>query len=400
MVTIISRKQLYARVWRQPITHIANEFGISDVGLRKACKRHRIPTPPAGHWAKAAYGKELTVINLPDPDDDHAIRIWHGASGREPEAVARARAHALAAVPDALTVSEHPAIERTLAKLRNAKPGRDELVRSTGAKLLAVAVRPELLTRVEQLLRALAAAGEAAGLELRADADAIAWHCDGETVAFELVEAADHVEHVATENELAAHAKWQREREETHKRYGYWSNYGEPKIPKWEEQYNGRLAIRLEKVRIKSEQDPWGQPIRGTFADSRTRDVIRMIPSIVAAIAAIAAAKVNNAAYDERRKAAEEEARRRRQEEERRRYEWQRAGKLIEDLIETQREAARLGEWLAGVLSAGSLPPRTLRLIEVAERRLTKLRQDLSVEALETKLETAHLFEPIESVPR
>ena len=124
----------------------------------------------------------------------------------------------------------------------------------------------------------------------------MAWHCAGESVAFEIAEAADQVEHVATTKEPAAHAKWQRQCEQTHERYGYWSTYSEPKIPKWEQQYNGRLAVQLENVRIKSEQDPWGKPIRGTFADSRTRDVLRMVPSIVAAIAATAAAKRINAA--------------------------------------------------------------------------------------------------------
>lgn len=393
MATLTSRKQLYDRVWAQPITHIAKDYGISDVGLRKVCQRHDIPTPPAGHWAKQAFGKPVTVAKLPNADDDHPIRIWRGSGGDEPEAIAAARAQALAVLGEApAAAGDNIIVERTLAKLRGAKPGRDGLVRSHGAKLIHVAVRPQSLERAEQLLRQLVAAGEAAGFELKPGADAIEWHCAGERVAFEIAEAADQVEHVATEQELAAHAKWQRKREEDHKRWGYWSSCGEPKIPKWEQQYNGRLAVRLEKLRIKSEQDPWGKPIRGTFADSRTRDVTRMVPSIVAAIAATAAAKRNNAAYEERRRIAEEAAARRWQEEERRRYEWQRAGKLVDELIDHERQVVRLQRWLRRVRSRGPLLARTGHLADLVERRIEQLQDQIGSEALERRLERERLF--------
>jgi hypothetical protein len=220
----------------------------------------------------------------------------------------------------------------------------------------------------------------------------MSWHCGGESVAFEVTEAADQVEHEATDKELAALAEWQREREDTHKRYGYWSSYGEPKIPNWEQRYTGRLAVRLENVRIKSDQDPWGQPIRGTFADSRTRDVARMIPSIVAAIATTAAAKRNNAAYDERRRIAEEAAKQRWQEEERRRYEWQRAGKILDELFEIERQADGLRLWLDRLRGRGPGLPRTDKLVALVERRLDQLQQQLSNEALERRLERERMF--------
>ena len=222
--------------------------------------------------------------------------------------------------------------------------------------------------------------------------DAVAWESNGELVYFGLHEAADQVEHIATEKELAAHAKWERERLETHKRYGYWSSYGEPKIPKWEQQYNGRLAITLEKVRIKSEQDPWGRAIRGTFADSRNRDVARMIPSIVGAIAASAAAKRSNAAYQERKRIADDEARRRWQEEERRRYEWQRAGKVLDELIDIERKADAIERWLTRIRADGASGPRMEQFVKLVDAQLKGLRDSLGAEALEKRLEAARLF--------
>lgn len=44
----ISRSELYERVWTTPMTTLAKEFGISDVGLGKICKRAGIPLPPGG----------------------------------------------------------------------------------------------------------------------------------------------------------------------------------------------------------------------------------------------------------------------------------------------------------------------------------------------------------------
>ena len=41
----ISRRDLYNRVWSTPMSKLARELDISDVGLAKACRRHNIPRP-------------------------------------------------------------------------------------------------------------------------------------------------------------------------------------------------------------------------------------------------------------------------------------------------------------------------------------------------------------------
>ena len=48
-----TREQLYELAWQKPAVRIAEEFGISDVGLAKICARHGIPKPPRGYWAKS-----------------------------------------------------------------------------------------------------------------------------------------------------------------------------------------------------------------------------------------------------------------------------------------------------------------------------------------------------------
>lgn len=47
------------------MTQASGALGISDVGLNKISRRHRIPTPPRGYWQKLAVGQKLPRPPLP-----------------------------------------------------------------------------------------------------------------------------------------------------------------------------------------------------------------------------------------------------------------------------------------------------------------------------------------------
>lgn len=66
----MKRSKLYELVWSKPMTKLGAELGISDVGLAKACRRHAIPVPPRGHWAKLQAGKASPKVPLPKADLD------------------------------------------------------------------------------------------------------------------------------------------------------------------------------------------------------------------------------------------------------------------------------------------------------------------------------------------
>lgn len=44
--------ELFDKVWETPVLKLAQEIGVSDVGLSKACRKAGIPLPSRGHWAK------------------------------------------------------------------------------------------------------------------------------------------------------------------------------------------------------------------------------------------------------------------------------------------------------------------------------------------------------------
>jgi hypothetical protein len=64
-LTCLTRDELYGRVWATPMRRLAQEWGISDVGLAKVCRKHDIPCPPVGYWAKKEVGKAPAPTPLP-----------------------------------------------------------------------------------------------------------------------------------------------------------------------------------------------------------------------------------------------------------------------------------------------------------------------------------------------
>lgn len=71
----MTRPELYELVWKDPVTHVAKRFGVSDVALRKTCVKHNIPDPPLGYWAKLAFGKKVSQPALPPLKDGESEPI-------------------------------------------------------------------------------------------------------------------------------------------------------------------------------------------------------------------------------------------------------------------------------------------------------------------------------------
>lgn len=64
------RETLYREVWQTPMLTLAKRYGVSDQGLRKACRKLQVPLPKVGHWAKIAAGHKVPTPPLP-PFSDH-----------------------------------------------------------------------------------------------------------------------------------------------------------------------------------------------------------------------------------------------------------------------------------------------------------------------------------------
>jgi hypothetical protein len=70
----LSRADLYELVWSKPMVDLAKDFGISDVGLAKRCRRLGIPVPGRGYWARVDAGQQPYRPTLPQREPEYSDR--------------------------------------------------------------------------------------------------------------------------------------------------------------------------------------------------------------------------------------------------------------------------------------------------------------------------------------
>lgn len=87
----MKRSELYSAVWSQAPALLAAQLGMSDTALRALCRKHEVPVPPRGYWAKVAAGKpvERAVLLTPDEDPEIALRAPPPAGRLEAQLPAR-----------------------------------------------------------------------------------------------------------------------------------------------------------------------------------------------------------------------------------------------------------------------------------------------------------------------
>lgn len=64
----VSREQLYAEVWAEPMTKVALKYGVSSSFMARVCTWLNVPRPERGYWAKLAVGKMSKQPLLPEAE--------------------------------------------------------------------------------------------------------------------------------------------------------------------------------------------------------------------------------------------------------------------------------------------------------------------------------------------
>lgn len=390
MPTKITRRELYERVWSDPITKVAQELGISDVALHKICKKYEIPKPARGHWAKLAAGKATEKRSLTEDGESVEISISRSLARKLPAAVheARRKAAALAktsaagcAADDSIS-TVHPIIERFRGRLEKAKPDKTGFIELRSKKHFSVRVSADAIPRVKGILAALVTQAEALGYQLVEGNSSLELEIDSERVSVAVVEQTSRVAHTPTKRELARRAKWEKERDRAVRAGRYVSFWDEPKIPEWDTVPNGKLVARLDEGLHRD-------GIRRGFSDGKRQRLENLIPAILASAAACAAAE--KAGREQRAKWQREweESERRRLEAERRQRLKEKRFEFLNSVREAWEDADRLERFVDGYVAAhpeASLPPNVLQLIEWARAQSSELRDSISPGTLETVL--------------
>lgn len=212
--TVIDRETLYEQVWREPLTRLAERYGLSDVGFRKACVRMNIPLPARGYWAKKAAGKKVRPRPpLPEGAYQHHLLVRHALLEKRSEFEVRFdEAMQRQSMPDALDLSLLPAsvdecrrpVRALATKLGNRPKGGGVWREADFGNALRVAVSE---SSVERALRALEfglIALEAAGYKLvqrRAKGEKALLEGHGQTLRLSVEERGKNVPREPTEQE-------------------------------------------------------------------------------------------------------------------------------------------------------------------------------------------------------
>lgn len=353
-MTVLSRQALFEAAWQRPLTDIAAELGISDVGLRKICDRHDIPTPGRGYWAQVRAGKTFARPKLRPVSDPRKEQV-HIAGGRSlPPAVVEAMKQARATtdlktgrkpekappVPEAQVPEPHepddagpsePTARKDLAAtvkaLSKAREDGDGFASISGAAVVPMRIGRLSHAAALAFLGILLSEADARGWRLEPEEGRSKLKIGDETVAFRIDEIADKTPHAPTPKELAE--KVQRDR---------WGGDSHP-WPTWDQSPSGRLAFLIE-------ENNWSG-LRRTHSQRKGHPFGASLDNIVAGLAGHAAFKAERRREEEARAraAAIAEARRKRLEAfERREVRRAKFVGRVHDLLKEQR---RLGAVLA-----------------------------------------------------
>src|SRR5262245_39898849 len=145
----LTRDQLYDQVWTTPGRKLAAQFGLSDVGLAKICKKHRIPRPPRGYWVRIQHGAMIRRAPLPSVANEALNTVViqpHPLARRAQLGDPAGPRREEIPVGDVLT-DPHPLVVATERSLRGAKADDRGILRPRAKEAPKVSVGRESVDR-------------------------------------------------------------------------------------------------------------------------------------------------------------------------------------------------------------------------------------------------------------
>lgn len=295
----IDRADLYRLVWSEPLTRLAERYGLSDVGLRKVCVRHDIPLPPQGYRQQLAAGRAPKPAPLPksktgtmveftspsppfvrQPADDVFAPLIEREGNPENRIVVTAN-------PDDF----HPVARRVLKALKAAKPDKYGAVVYEGQDPFRVRVPPGSVDRAVALIDAFVKALIVRRIEVRTGGqgpDGAGIMIANEPGRITIEEASQRQPHKSTEAEKALT-----------RRYGYSS------APMYDFVPSGVVTIQIASAKY---QDG----VRSLWKDGRTRKVEACLNEVIVGLylSARSTAETKRKAAIREQRAEEENGRR------------------------------------------------------------------------------------------
>ena len=394
---------MYDLVWSRPMTKVAEDFGISDVALKKICDKHWVPTPPRGYWAKRDAGKptkQIQFYSTADPQHEHIV--IHGSRNilaPEVREVLEQERERRKTKPKATSPAEvaptvppqdiHAAIIATAKALRKAKPGAEGAVGASGPGCCGTEIGVASLERTIAVLDSIARALDARGLKLEPIGNCMRVAIASDNLTFSLVERIEKRNHVPTMDELAKEERL-RKKQERNAQLGIWSLNQERAYPEFDSVRTGELSIQIK--------DEYVRGLRRNWADGKRQKLESLVDDIASGVFAyLAGVKARREEHErwqrewERRQRLAAIARAREEREVKR-------GDFLRRLVAISREADELKLFLARLRDALPESPSgdLARLLEWADARLERLEGELAPDDISAALDEQILFPEVD----
>lgn len=351
---VITREELYERVWVTPMLQLAREFDLSDRGLAKVCARLEIPVPGRGYWRRKETGQKVEKRPLPKLSKSGLSQVTihkrenamdtDPTNPELPEPIAYEMKQ-----ENRIQVAEnpadlHPLILRTAESLRSAKAGDTGLVHPRAKNTLDVTVAPASIDRairiMDTLVKALDARGRSVSLSSDEHPKTLVTILN-ETLAFGLEERLDPVPHVLT-------AKEKREKE-----HSSWV-----RIPAHDFVPSGDLALVIREL-------PPFLGIRGRWGDGKRARLENRLNRFVIGLIRAADTIRTERERQERQRQEWAERERRRIEAEKRRQEEEKRIRDLKEMMANWRTAGEIRAFMKAVEEEATKPAGRLEPNEV-----------------------------------
>ena len=285
----VNRKQLFDLVWSKPMVEVAAEYGVSDVAFAKLCKKHNVPRPPRGYWAKVKAGQRPRKEKLPRGDSKATIHL------RDPDEVLatdRKKRDAVHPEPEAKIVVKanlrgcHLLVRETKENLLDSKKGDDGIFPSTKGPLdiqVSKESRQRALLLMDALIKALAERGHQV-------TPGPSVHIQGQEISFSISEKTEKIKSEPEEHPLEGRYEFGHSRFTTR------------------HQPTGKLTLSI------SDTGYWSNGIRKSWSDGKKQNLENVLNRFLRGLVDFAVAKNEEAARVKVREAERAEAARVKQE--------------------------------------------------------------------------------------
>lgn len=327
MSKTVTREELFDAVWSRPMVQVARDYGMSDVGLKKICKKMAVPTPGRGYWRRKEQGYKVTTPKLPKLPENAVSEV--SISGT-PKAIAEPLTSD--SLPEGLAIALeaankdtelHPLVQRARELLAKAKVDDKGMLCPQAKVIISVYVSPKGLDRALAAADSLIKVMEGLGNQVR---------IVPEKTPKLRITVSDEELGISIEEKVSSRPYVPKPSD---KRKSAWQ------FPRYEYEATGQLTLRVYG------DLPYG--LRTSWSDGKRQRIEEIVEKIVCGIYAAAKAQTQKRIDDAQRAREWEEERRRSEERQQiRRLELQR-GKHLEKLAGQYETVVRIRRFIEAV---------------------------------------------------